>query len=186
MRHGLISPINTVFSRQSHCINCGEIRPFYFSLTGQQCGIVLAIHAIMTTRTASGAVAWSVSLVTMPFVAVRAYLVLGRKPASGFTCFTTRSAAVVCRKRMSKSCAPPVSRCLRSSLRRVPTIGSSSTFAIIAKWWWWTAWLAGWAGGRPQCGRRLHGPRSKIQPLVRHACAPRGAGCYAVAGRDPG
>lgn len=36
MRHGLIPSINTVFSRQSHCINCGGIRPLYFSLTGQQ------------------------------------------------------------------------------------------------------------------------------------------------------
>ncbi len=41
-------------------------------------GVIAAIHAIMTTRTAPGAIAWSVSLVSMPFVAVLAYLVLGR------------------------------------------------------------------------------------------------------------
>ena len=45
MRHGLISPINTVFSRQSHCINCAEIRPLYFFLTGQQWDFVLAPNA---------------------------------------------------------------------------------------------------------------------------------------------
>lgn len=46
-------------------------------------GFSLAVHAIMTVRTAPGAVAWSVSLVTMPFVAVPAYLVLGRSKFEG-------------------------------------------------------------------------------------------------------
>ncbi len=55
----------------------GIVSAFYLA------GIVLAIHAIMTTRTAPGAVAWSVSLVTMPFVAVPAYLVLGRSKFEG-------------------------------------------------------------------------------------------------------
>jgi cardiolipin synthase len=55
----------------------GIVSAFYIA------GIVLAIHAIMTTRTAPGAVAWSVSLVTMPFVAVPAYLVLGRSKFEG-------------------------------------------------------------------------------------------------------
>ncbi|UCD68586.1 MAG: cardiolipin synthase [Betaproteobacteria bacterium] len=48
-------------------------------------GIVAAIHAVMTVRTAQGAVAWSVSLVTMPFVALPAYLVLGRSKFEGIT-----------------------------------------------------------------------------------------------------
>lgn len=46
-------------------------------------GFIAAIHAIMTTRTAPGAIAWSVSLVSMPFVAVPAYLVLGRSKFEG-------------------------------------------------------------------------------------------------------
>lgn len=46
-------------------------------------GIIAAIDAIMTTRTAPGAIAWSVSLVTVPFVAVPAYLVLGRSKFKG-------------------------------------------------------------------------------------------------------
>ena len=46
-------------------------------------GIIAAIHAIMTTRTAPGAIAWSVSLVSMPMVAVPAYLVLGRNKFEG-------------------------------------------------------------------------------------------------------
>jgi cardiolipin synthase len=46
-------------------------------------GIVAAAHAIMTTRTAPGAIAWSVSLVSIPFIAVPAYLVLGRSKFEG-------------------------------------------------------------------------------------------------------
>ena len=46
-------------------------------------GIIAAVDAIMNTRTAPGAVAWSVSLVAMPFVAVPAYLVLGRSKFEG-------------------------------------------------------------------------------------------------------
>lgn len=47
------------------------------------CGIVVALHAALTTRTPTGAVAWSVSLVTMPFVAVPAYAILGRNRFEG-------------------------------------------------------------------------------------------------------
>ena len=46
-------------------------------------GFLAAIDAIMTTRTAPGAIAWSVSLVSMPFIAVPAYLVLGRSKFEG-------------------------------------------------------------------------------------------------------
>lgn len=46
-------------------------------------GIAAAIHAIMTTRTETGAIAWAVSLVTVPFVAVPAYLVFGRSKFEG-------------------------------------------------------------------------------------------------------
>ncbi len=46
-------------------------------------GMLLAAHAVMTVRTAQGAVAWSVSLVSFPFVAVPAYLVFGRSKFEG-------------------------------------------------------------------------------------------------------
>lgn len=39
-------------------------------------GAIAAVEAVMTARTAQGAVAWAVSLVSLPFVAVPAYLVL--------------------------------------------------------------------------------------------------------------
>ncbi|TXS92696.1 cardiolipin synthase [Parahaliea maris] len=46
-------------------------------------GILCAIEAVMNTRTAQGATAWSVSLVSFPFVAVPAYLVFGRNKFEG-------------------------------------------------------------------------------------------------------
>ena len=48
-------------------------------------GIISAVHAAMTVRTAQGAVAWTVSLVSFPFVAVPAYLVLGRNKFEGMS-----------------------------------------------------------------------------------------------------
>ncbi len=46
-------------------------------------GAIAAVDAIMTTRTEQGAIAWSVSLLTMPFIAVPAYLVFGRSKFGG-------------------------------------------------------------------------------------------------------
>lgn len=45
--------------------------------------IVAAIEAVMTARTAQGAIAWSVSLVSFPFIALPAYLVFGRSKFEG-------------------------------------------------------------------------------------------------------
>ena len=46
-------------------------------------GFAAAIEAIMTARTATGATAWSISLVSFPFVALPAYLVFGRSKFEG-------------------------------------------------------------------------------------------------------
>jgi len=46
-------------------------------------GVLLAVNAVMTVRTSQGAVAWAVSLVSVPFVAVPAYLVFGRSKFEG-------------------------------------------------------------------------------------------------------
>ncbi len=46
-------------------------------------GFAAAIEAIMTARTATGATAWSISLVLFPFVALPAYLVFGRSKFEG-------------------------------------------------------------------------------------------------------
>ena len=47
-------------------------------------GVLTAIHSVMNTRTPQGAVAWVVSLVTFPWVAVPAYWVLGRSRFQGY------------------------------------------------------------------------------------------------------
>ena len=48
-------------------------------------GVLCAVNAVMTARTAQGAVAWSIGLVSFPFVAVPAYLVFGRSKFEGMT-----------------------------------------------------------------------------------------------------
>ncbi len=47
-------------------------------------GAISSVHAIMSTRTAPGAVAWVVSLNTFPYIAVPAYWVLGRNKFQGY------------------------------------------------------------------------------------------------------
>ena len=47
-------------------------------------GVVSSIHAIMTTRTEQGTIAWAVSLNTFPYLAVPAYWVLGRSRFEGY------------------------------------------------------------------------------------------------------
>lgn len=50
----------------------------------QLLGIASAMHAIMNVRTEQGTVAWAVSLVAMPYVAVPAYWIFGRTRFEGY------------------------------------------------------------------------------------------------------
>lgn len=47
-------------------------------------GILSAIFAIMSTRTSQGAIAWSITLITFPFLAVPLYWVFGRDKFQGY------------------------------------------------------------------------------------------------------
>jgi cardiolipin synthase len=47
-------------------------------------GILTAIHAIMGARTSQGAIAWAVSLVTFPYIALPLYWVLSRSKFQGY------------------------------------------------------------------------------------------------------
>ena len=47
-------------------------------------GFISSIHAVMSTRTSQGAIAWVVSLNTLPYLAVPAYWVLGRSRFQGY------------------------------------------------------------------------------------------------------
>jgi cardiolipin synthase len=46
-------------------------------------GLLGSVHAVMTARTAQGAIAWAVSLNTFPYAAVPAYWVFGRRKFEG-------------------------------------------------------------------------------------------------------
>ena len=47
-------------------------------------GLLSSLHAVMSTRTSQGAIAWAVSLNTFPYLAVPAYWVLGRSKFQGY------------------------------------------------------------------------------------------------------
>jgi len=47
-------------------------------------GLLTAVHALMTVRTAQGTIAWILSLVTLPLIALPAYWVLGRARFHGY------------------------------------------------------------------------------------------------------
>ena len=56
-------------------------------------GVVSSLHAVMTTRTSQGAIAWGIALNTMPVLAVPAYWILGRSRFRGYV--TARQGANV-------------------------------------------------------------------------------------------
>jgi len=47
-------------------------------------GITTAVRAVMNTRTSQGAIAWVVSLVTFPFLALPLYWIFGRSKFQGY------------------------------------------------------------------------------------------------------
>lgn len=47
-------------------------------------GITAAIHAVLSSRTSEGAIAWAISLVTFPYVSLPCYLIFGRRRFLGY------------------------------------------------------------------------------------------------------
>jgi len=47
-------------------------------------GIMAAVHAVMNARTSQGAIAWAISLITFPWLALALYAVLGRNKFKGY------------------------------------------------------------------------------------------------------
>jgi len=47
-------------------------------------GILAAVHAVMNARTSQGAIAWAISLVTFPWLALILYAILGRNKFKGY------------------------------------------------------------------------------------------------------
>lgn len=62
------------------------IGPLHLTIFGvlEFFGLLTAIHSIMNTRTAQGAIAWSFALVTMPFVSLPLYWIFGRNRFEGY------------------------------------------------------------------------------------------------------
>jgi cardiolipin synthase len=56
-------------------------------------GALTSIHAILSVRTAQGAIAWAVSLNTFPYVAVPAYWVFGRSNFEGYVVLRQKTKA---------------------------------------------------------------------------------------------
>jgi cardiolipin synthase len=54
------------------------------AITAEILGILTAIHALMSARTAQGTIAWVLSLVTFPFFALPLYWVFGRNKFQGY------------------------------------------------------------------------------------------------------
>ena len=65
----------------------GRIRKWWrrFFLLMHVVGALTSVQAVMSTRTAQGAIAWAVSLNAIPIVAVPAYWVLGQSKFDGYT-----------------------------------------------------------------------------------------------------
>lgn len=63
----------------------GVIRFFSFlAVVVHLLGVMNAAHAVMTVRSSRGAVAWSISLLTIPWLAIPLYWVLGRNRFHGY------------------------------------------------------------------------------------------------------
>ncbi len=62
-----------------HIVLVGILYPFVEIL-----GIITALYAIRTVRSSQAAIAWAVSLVTFPFLALPLYWVFGRRKFSGY------------------------------------------------------------------------------------------------------
>ena len=55
-----------------------------FALVCEIAGLLTAVHAIMAVRTSQGAIAWAISLITFPYLAIPAYWIFGRSKFNGY------------------------------------------------------------------------------------------------------
>jgi len=69
-------------------------------------GLLSAVHAIMSSRTPQGSIAWAVSLVTLPYVSVSTYWVFGCNKFIGPKLSLQRYAAGTGRWGLSRGLSP--------------------------------------------------------------------------------
>src|SRR5260364_187019 len=96
-------------------------------------GLIAAFHAIRTARTSQGAVAWAVSLITIPYLTLVPYLFLGSSRFAGYVDrrrfaqqkmhrHAWRRAATLHRER--RAILPP----------RIPTRSANRSAALCQRW----------------------------------------------------
>jgi cardiolipin synthase len=107
-------------------------------------GLIAAIHAVLTVRTAQGSIAWALSLLFMPYLTLIPYLVFGRSTFDGYI-KARRQANEEMRKAISElNWRPWVEEALRA--RRSTAYGS--------------LW------GRPKWGRRPGRENNEVRLLI--------------------
>ncbi len=65
------------------------------------CGLIAAFHAVMNVRTSQAAVAWALSLVMLPFIAVPLYLLIGRDKFRAYS-DVLKDGNIACDQRLSR------------------------------------------------------------------------------------
>src|SRR5678815_5663742 len=70
-----------------------KTRHTLFVLFWHLLGALTSIRAILDVRTAQGAIAWAVSLNTVPYVAVPAYWIFGRSSFEGYVVLRRKTEA---------------------------------------------------------------------------------------------
>ena len=88
-------------------------------------GFITALKAIMETRTAQGTIAWAVSLVTLPYVAVPAYWIFGRTKFAGYV--TARRAQMLKSNALARKLAEEFDR------QRMQTKAGRSEEALLER-----------------------------------------------------
>ena len=109
----------------------------YFIALLHSLGLIAAIHAVLTVRTAQGSIAWALSLLFMPYLTLIPYLVFGRSSFDGYI-KARRQANEEMRKAVSElNWRPWVEEALTArassayaSLRAMPKLGRMPCLAI--------------------------------------------------------
>jgi cardiolipin synthase len=108
---------------------------------GELLGIITAVHAVMNARTSQGAIAWAISLVTFPWLALALYAIFGRNKFQGYVLLRgsqdsdihhfldkIRSEAVAKKLTLEN---PPVSQLALTRLAQMPILRYNKTRLLI-------------------------------------------------------
>ncbi len=104
-------------------------------------GIIAAVHAVMNARTSQGAIAWAISLVTFPWLALALYAIFGRNKFNGYVLlrgskdsdirhYLTRINSEAVAKELIRE-DPPVSQLALTRLAEMPVMRYNKTRLLI-------------------------------------------------------